>query len=261
MSSTPSKPIVLAIGGHDPSGGAGLQADIETLAAHDCHTLSLVTALTTQNTCRVSNISPQSSQQLEMQFRLLLDESEVQAIKIGMLGSSAIAQTLARLLAEHAKIPTVLDPVLASGSGSGLGDEDLPGTITQELLPHCTLITPNSQEARRLGGQQDLADCAQTLIGHGCASVLITGAHEPEDAVVNRLYGLGGLIGSWEWPRLEHSYHGSGCTLTSAIAANLAQGYNLKRSVAQAQAYTWNSLKQGYSSGRCQLTPNRLHAR
>jgi len=210
-SNKPCKPLVLAIGGHDPSGGAGIQADIETLAANGCHALTLVTALTTQNTCRVSRVISQSGQQLEMQFRLLLEESRIAAIKIGLVGSAPMADTLGRLLSGYPDVPIVLDPVLASGGGTDLVDDTLPQALIDHLLPCCTLITPNSQEARKLSGEQDLDACAHRLIGYGSATVLITGAHEPGAGVINRLYGLGGPLGSWEWPRLPHSYHGSGC--------------------------------------------------
>lgn len=259
MTTQASKPIVLAVGGHDPCGGAGIQADIETLAALGCHAMTLITALTSQNTCRVGRIIPQATQQLEMQFRLLLQEGPIAAIKIGMVGNASMADLLARLLGEYPEIPVVLDPVLASGSGSDLGDEDLPPALVKHLIPCCTLTTPNSVEARKLGGEQDLDLCAQRLVSLGSAAVLITGAHEADADVVNRLYGLGGVLKSWRWPRLEASYHGSGCTLASAVAAGMARGLSLTEAVSQAQAYTWDCLNQGFRSGRCQLTPNRLH--
>ncbi len=259
MRTKTSKPLVLAIGGHDPSGGAGIQADIETIAANSCHALTLITALTTQNTCRVSRMLPLSGQQLEMQFRLLLEESRIAAIKIGLVGSVPMADTLGRLLSDYPEVPTVLDPVLTSGSGMDLADDNLPLALTEHLLPYCTLVTPNSQEARKLSGEQNLDACAHRLIGCGSSTVLITGGHEPETGVINRLYGLGGPLGTWEWPRLPHNYHGSGCTLASAITAGLAHELPLTQAVELAQDYTWNSLQRGFRSGHCQLTPDRFH--
>ena len=252
-------PLVLAVGGHDPSGGAGIQADIETLAANGCRALSVVTALTTQNTCGVSRVLPQPAEQVVEQIRLLLEESPVAAIKVGMLGAGTTARALAGLLGGCPDIPVVLDPVLAAGSGGALAEQDLMPALLEDLLPCCTLITPNSEEARRLSGRQDLADCAARLIQQGCASVLITGTHELEEQVTNRLYSLGGPLAAWDWPRLEGSYHGSGCTLAAAVAAGLGHGLSVPEAAALAQQFTWDALANALSTGRCQHTPDRFH--
>jgi hydroxymethylpyrimidine/phosphomethylpyrimidine kinase len=259
MDSPRNLPLVLAIGGHDPSGGAGIQADIETLAANGCRSLTVVTALTTQNTCAVRRVLPQPAGQVTEQVRLLLDESTVAAMKIGLIGSAGTALALAELLRQHPGIPVVLDPVLASGSGTDLADGTLPLVLEEALFPCCTLITPNSDEARRLSSEQDLDAAATRLIRHGCASVLITGTHESAEQVTNRLYSLGGPVQSWDWPRLPGSYHGSGCTLASAIAAGLARGLALHDAVQRAQQYTWDALDKALSTGRCQFTPDRFH--
>jgi hydroxymethylpyrimidine/phosphomethylpyrimidine kinase len=259
MDTVSTPPLVLAVGGHDPSGGAGIQADIETLAANGCRALSVITALTTQNTCGVRRMLPQPAQQVVEQIRLLMEESGVSAIKIGLLGSAATAIALAELLNDYPDIPVILDPVLASGSGTALADGTLPLVLQETLFPCCTLATPNSDEARRLSGEQELDECAARLIHSGCASVLITGTHEAEEQVTNRLYSLGGLLQSWHWPRLSGSYHGSGCTLASAIAAGLARGRSLPEAAEQAQHYTWNTLENALSTGRCQYTPDRFY--
>ncbi len=259
MDKTRTLPLVLAIGGHDPSGGAGIQADIESLAANGCRALSVVTALTTQNTCGVRRVLPQPAQQVLEQIRLLMEESGISAIKIGLLGNASTAIALAELLSSYPDIPVVLDPVLASGSGTAMAGGTLPLVLEETLFPCCTLATPNSDEARWLSGEQELDECAARLIHHGCASVLITGTHETDEQVTNRLYSLGGLLQSWDWPRLPDSYHGSGCTLASAIAAGLARGHNLPDAVEQAQQYTWDALANALSTGRCQYTPDRFH--
>jgi hydroxymethylpyrimidine/phosphomethylpyrimidine kinase len=240
MDSPRNLPLVLAIGGHDPSGGAGIQADIETLAANGCRSLTVVTALTTQNTCAVRRVLPQPAGQVTEQVRLLLDESTVAAMKIGLIGSAGTALALAELLRQHPGIPVVLDPVLASGSGTDLADGTLPLVLEEALFPCCTLITPNSDEARRLSSEQDLDAAAA-------------------EQVTNRLYSLGGPVQSWDWPRLPGSYHGSGCTLASAIAAGLARGLALHDAVQRAQQYTWDALDKALSTGRCQFTPDRFH--
>ena len=260
MQTHPNIPLVLAIGGHDPSGGAGLQADIETIAVHGCHALTVVTALTTQNSCAVSAIHTQPPMQIIEQCQLLLDESQVAAIKIGLLGQAATARALAELLSEYPDIPVVLDPVLASGNGEPLVDAALQQEIRDRLSPHCTLLTPNAPEARALTGQNDLAQSASTLIAKGCGAVLITGTHETGERVINRLYGLAGILQTHEWQRLPGSYHGSGCTLAAAVTAGLAGGLQLAEAVTRAQEFTWNSLNHALSTGRCQRTPNRFYA-
>jgi len=258
MSEYPSIPLVLAIGGHDPCGGAGLQADIEAIAANGCRALTVATALTTQSTCGVQSINPQSASQILEQCRLLLEDSNVGVIKIGFLGSAAVGEVVADLLEENPKIIMVMDPVLAAGTGDRLADPSLQRAILDRLCPHCTLIIPNSLEARALTGRDTLEDCAKSLIDKGCAAVMITGTHELYEQVANRLYGLAGLLQTWSWPRLPDSYHGSGCTLAAAVAAGLAQGLRLGDAVGRAQDYTWNTLRHALRTGRCQLTPNRF---
>lgn len=254
-------PLVLAIGGHDPSGGAGVQADIETMAALGCRALSVVTALTTQNTCGVVQVRVQPAAQIEAQCRLLLEESLVAVVKLGLLGNAQIVQAIIRVLDDFPQLQVVLDPVLAAGNnGTSLADNALQTAIVEQLCPHCLLMTPNSPEARILGKHGDLAQCADAIITRGAAAVLITGTHELNHLVINRLYGLAGLIREYQWPRLLASYHGSGCTLASAIAARLAHGEPLLVAVEQAQIYTWKTLNRALRSGRCQLTPNRFYA-
>lgn len=256
-------PTVLSISGHDPSGGAGIQADIETAAALGCRTATAITCLTVQNTRNVYRVEPVETGLLEQQIRVVMDDLPVTAIKIGLLGHSEgaerIATLLHQILQEYPKIPVILDPVLAAGGGMEIGDESLVATIRDGLLPHTTLLTPNSPEARRLSGEEELEQCATKLLGMGCDNVLITGGHEAEEKLTNRLYSSDGGQQSWSWLRFAQSYHGSGCTLASAIAALLARGVPLTEAVAQAQEYTWQSISNGINPGHGQAVPNRLH--
>jgi hydroxymethylpyrimidine/phosphomethylpyrimidine kinase len=253
-------PLVLAIGGHDPSGGAGLQADIEAIAANACQALSIVTALTTQNTCGVREVMAQAPAQIVRQCRLLLEESPVAAIKIGLLANADIAIALARMLREYPDIPVVIDPVLSSGSGNPLSDQTLRQAMLSQLCPQCQVITPNSPEARALTGRETLDSCAQSLLHAGCAAVLITGTHETTADVCNSLYHRDGVLLERRWPRLPGSYHGSGCTLAAALAAALARRLPLPEAALLAQQYTWDSLRLAFSTGHCQYTPNRFFA-
>ncbi|MGD8591108.1 MAG: hydroxymethylpyrimidine/phosphomethylpyrimidine kinase [Chromatiales bacterium] len=254
-------PVVLAIGGHDPGGGAGIQADIESIAANGCHATTVVTCLTVQDSCNLSALHPVSPASVRAQIKAVMQDCPVRVIKIGLIGDPAIASDLAKFLHDHPQIPVVMDPVLAAGGGQNLATETLLDIIVDQLLPRCSLITPNSPEARRLcRSDLSLELAARHLLEKGAKAVLITGTHEQTRQVSNRLYDVSGLLDSLEWERLPGEYHGSGCTLASAIAAGLGRGLPLREAVRQAQSFTWRSLQQGFRSGRCQTLPNRLHA-
>lgn len=260
---TTSLPLMLAIGGHDPSGGAGIQADIEAAAANGVHALSLITCLTLQDSRNVRELRPVEPDLLRRQAELLLADSPVAAIKIGLIGSAEMAHEVARLLRDLPGIPVVLDPVLAAGGGSDLAGASLLHCLREELLPQCRLLTPNTPEAIRLSGldrDADPADCAQRLLAAGAGAVLITGTHEQETRPVirHRLFRPDQASIVNECARLEGDYHGSGCTLASAIAAQLAQGLTLPEAVETGLDYTWQSLRHAFRSGRFQATPDRL---
>ena len=258
-------PIVLTFAASDPSGGAGLQADLLTLASMGCHPLTVVTALTVQDTLGVESVLPIDSEWVADQARQLLEDMPVDAFKLGVLGSLENIAAIAAIVSDYPDVPLVLDPVLASGRGDELASGDMTRAMRELLLPQTTLVTPNSPEARRLAEVDDddedgppLADCAARLVAQGCEYVLITGTHEATPKVVNTLYGKDGVLRSDEWLRLPGSYHGSGCTLASAIAAMLANGLDLQDAVREAQDYTWHTLKKAYRPGMGQWLPDRL---
>lgn len=275
-------PIVLSFAASDPTGGAGIQADLLTLAALGCHPLSVITALTVQDTSGVDDILPIDDDWVTDQARALLEDVPVAAFKLGMLGSVENIVAIASIVSDYPDIPLILDPVLASGRGDMLANEEMVDAMMQLLLPQTTLITPNSMEARRLAqndsdsdeDEEDeensnndeydaprilsLADCARQLITAGCELVLITGTHENTSKVINTLYGSHGIIRSDKWERLPGSYHGSGCTLASAIAANLAHGMDAIEAVRGAQEYTWRTLANGFRPGMGQHLPDRF---
>jgi hydroxymethylpyrimidine/phosphomethylpyrimidine kinase len=253
-------PAVLCAAGHDPSGGAGITADGEAVRAAGAHPLGVITCLTAQDTCGLRRLWPQPPAQVDEQCRLVLEDARVAAIKIGLLGSAAIVRVLAGIMRDYPDLPVVLDPVLASGSGQSVADAALCNQMRQRLFPAVTLLTPNVPEAQTLSGAVGPDDCAERLLRLGCLWVLITGTHAPGGAVTNRLYGRNGTGVSWDWPRLPGEYHGSGCTLASAIAARLALGQDVAAAVADAQDYTWRTLERARCTGRCQLNPNRLFA-
>jgi len=260
--SSSSPPVVLAFAASDPTSGAGLQADLLTIAALGCHPLSVVTALTAQDTRGVERMLPVEAAWITQQARAVLDDIAVQAFKAGVLGSAQNVRAVSELVAEHGAVPFVVDPVLASGRGDPLAEEDAIEALRELILPRTTMLTPNSLEARRLAdGASDLAECARRLVDQGCAYVLITGTHEAGPDVVNTLYDADGVVREDRWPRLAASYHGSGCTLASAIAARLAQGLEPAEAARDAQHFTWESLAAGFKPGGGQHLPNRLYRR
>jgi hydroxymethylpyrimidine/phosphomethylpyrimidine kinase len=252
---------VLCFAASDPTGGAGLQADLLTLASLGCLPLSVVTAVTAQDTRGVESVLALEPEWIARQARLVLADIAVAAFKIGVLGSARNAEAVAQLLAAHPDTPVVLDPVLASGRGDALADAEVLQLLRARLLPLTTVATPNSPEARRLaqaGADADLAQCARALIASGCEYVLATGTHESGPQVVNRLFGAEGLVREDAWPRLPGEYHGSGCTLASALAAALAKGLDVPAAARAAQEYTWKALQAGFAPGRGQRLPNRF---
>lgn len=258
-------PIVMTFAATDPSGGAGLQADILTIASMGCHPLSVVTAITVQDTTGVDDVQPMDAEWVIDQARTVLEDMPVAAFKIGLLGSVENIAAIAEIVSDYPDVPLVFDPVLASGRGDELANEDMLDALRELLLPQTTILTPNSMEARRLIVDEDnekddpnLNECAKRIIQLGCEYVLITGTHEHTPKVINNLYGERGLVRSDNWPRLPGIYHGSGCTLASAIAALLANGLPMEEAVREAQEYTWEALKYGFRPGMGQHIPDRL---
>ncbi|MBI4194519.1 MAG: hydroxymethylpyrimidine/phosphomethylpyrimidine kinase [Betaproteobacteria bacterium] len=258
-------PIVLIFAAADPSGGAGLQADIMTLSSMGCHPLSCVTAITIQDTMGVEDVLPVDPEWVADQARCVLEDMRVAAFKIGLVGSVEAIASIAEVVSDYPEIPLVLDPVLASGRGDELATEEMITALRELLIPQTTIITPNSLEARRLAADDsdendhpDLAECARRLIATGCEYALITGTHENTPEVVNTLYGQEGVMRSDSWRRLPGTYHGSGCTLASAIAATIANGLSIGDAVKDAQEYTWQTLKAAFRPGMGQHVPDRL---
>ncbi len=262
---TDSPPIVMVFAATDPTGGAGLQADIMTLASMGCHPVSVVTAITIQDTTGVDEVQPIDGEWVADQARCILEDMPVAAFKIGVLGSLEAIAAVAEVVSDYPEIPLILDPVLASGRGDQLASEEMLAAIRELLIPQTTIVTPNSIEARRLAANDaddndnpDLAECARRILDSGCEYVLITGTHEQTGDVTNTLYNNEGVVRSDTWPRLPGTYHGSGCTLASALAATIANGVDIQEAVRDAQEYTWQSLKLAFRPGMGQYIPDRL---
>jgi len=259
MPNSHTLPVVMCFSGLDSTGGAGVQADIEAIISMGAHPAPIVTALTVQDTARLSRYQATDPILAMEQARAVLEDMPVHAIKIGMLGSIEQIEMLETLLQDYPRIPVILDPVLAAGGGGQLIEDDAEAALTELLLPHTTIVTPNSVEARILAPEADTLDaCAQELMSFGCDYVLITGAHENTAQVENRLYSNHRLMEVFSWERLPHSYHGSGCTLAASIAALLANGMEPFTAINEAQEYTWQALNHAFRLGMGQMIPNRL---
>ena len=258
----PSLPAVLTFAASDPTSGAGLQADLLALASMGCYPLSVVTALTVQDTAGVESFLPIDPDWVADQARCLLEDMPIAAFKMGMLGSTEIVTVVAEVVSDYPDVPLVLDPVLASGRGDEFANEDMVSAIRELLVPQSTVVTPNIAELRRLAGDDDEdasdADLAQRLLDTGCEYVLVTGTHASTPEVVNTLYHRGGVLRADTWQRLPGSYHGSGCTLASALAANLARGLDIGDAVHEAQDYTWQALAHALRPGMGQYLPDKL---
>lgn len=259
-----TRPSVLVFAGLDPSGGAGIAADILAIHAQGAHALPIVTTLTIQDNDNVFDVFAVSCDTLRRQGEALLDKMSIDAVKVGLPGSLANAQAIALLIAalrlRDPGIPVVLDPVLASGHGDPLSRGDALLAL-EPLLPLATLITPNLAEALALSGSKhgdDLRHQAQRLHQRGCHHVLITGGHGSGDEVVNRWFGPDASVDrDWRWPRLPGEFHGSGCTLAAAIAARLALGEAMELALDGGQAYCHHSLAQSYAIAPGQRIPLR----
>lgn len=252
-----ARPCILCIGGHDPTGGAGIQADIETVNALGARAVALVSCLTAQDTSNVVALLATPEDAFRRQRDVLLADIEPDAVKIGVLGSPQLVAAVAEWLAGFAG-PVVVDPVVAAGGGTRLSTTELMGQICDRILPRAALVTPNRAELRQLAGTDDEETGAAQLLRRGTGGVLVTGADEATtDQVTNLLYRRGAAPTAWFWPRLPNTYHGSGCTLASACATRLAFGDDFEAAAATAQAFTWESLASAEAVGAGQLLPRR----
>lgn len=259
MNENEKVPVVLVFAGNDPTGGAGIQADIETLASMGCHAAPVITAVTVQDTQNVSGYYPMDLAMIVEQARAVLEDMPVAAFKIGMLGSVEGIEAIHTILQDYPNLPVVFDPILVAGGGAPLADDEMADAMCSMLIPRTTILVPNSNEARALAKEADTLDaCAQELMDMGADYVLITGSHEQTEKVENSFFGNNRVLDVFSWERLGQQYHGSGCTLASAIAGLIAQGLDPLAAVHEAQEFTWKSLHAGYRAGMGQFLPDRF---
>lgn len=256
-------PLVLAFAASDPTSGSGLQADLLTVASMGCHALTVITGLTVQDSAGIDEMQAVDAEWVEDQARTLLEDMQIDAFKIGVIGSVENLQVIAEILSDYPDVPVVFDPVLASARGDPLADDETIEAMRELLLPHTTLLTPNGLEVRRLVTDDDeddvdLAASALQLVELGAEFVLVTGTHEHTPEVVNLLYSKSGLVRTDAWARLAGTYHGSGSTLAAACAALIANGLEVPEAVREAQEYTWQALSAGFRPGMGHWLPDRF---
>ncbi|MEW6023710.1 MAG: hydroxymethylpyrimidine/phosphomethylpyrimidine kinase [Pseudomonadota bacterium] len=255
MSQRANVPAVLVFAGLDPGGGAGLAADVLAIAAQGAHALPVATALTVQDNNRVHAVQAVDAAFVLAQAQALIDSVEIRAVKLGIPGSRANARAIAGLLRglreRHPGLPVVLDPVLASGHGDALAEDD-PVAIVNELLPLASIALPNEPEACAIAG----FPCA--VGDFPCAHLLLTGGHGAGQVIENRWYTHGSLVRRWHWPRLPGAFHGSGCTLAASLAGRLAHGEPMAAALDAAQAYCHAALAQSFAIAPGQRIPRRF---
>lgn len=259
----------LTIAGSDSGGGAGIQADLKTFAALGCYGMSVITALTAQNTVAVTGIHPVPPEFIAQQIDAIMEDIGVDAVKIGMLHSSAVIRTVAERLAHYGVSNVVVDPVMVAKSGARLLQEEAVEALRDLLIPLATVLTPNLPEAAMLlqkpiGERKDMEDACRELARLGPAAVLLKGGHLPGGSSPDLLYCRNN--DTWltlETARVETpNTHGTGCTLSSAIAAYLASGCGIEEAVKRAKAYITSALKAGasYRLGRGHGPVHHFHA-
>jgi len=261
VSAAVAPPSVLVFSGSDPSGGAGMQADITAIAALGAHPLSVVTVLTVQDNERVFGVYPVAAELVRQQAQALVERIDIAAVKLGIVGNRANAEAIAAIIRDlrtrRPDLPVVFDPVLANGHGDNLASED-PIAAIAPLFELATVITPNRIEANRLcGAEASPEQQAAMLLERGCRHVLLKGGHGPEQhEVLNRWFNTNGQR-NWSWPRLPGEFHGSGCTLAAALSALLARGFNMEQAIDAAQTYCQQTLAASYAIAPGQRIPSR----
>ncbi len=250
----------MCFSGLDPTGGAGLQADIETLFSIGCHCTPIATALSVQNTQNALSMQATDAALLVQQARAILEDIAVQCFKIGLLGSVESVEVLHTILKDYSSIPVVLDPIAYAGGGYEFGGDEVLEAVRSLLIPLTTVLTPNTDEVRLLAPTADSTEAgANELLEQGCEHILVTGTHAQTTGVVNKWFSTHQDVTLFNWPRLQEAYHGSGCTLAAAISGYLAHKLNIRDSIQQAQRFTWESLSHGSRMGFGQHMPNRSY--
>ncbi|WP_370228794.1 bifunctional hydroxymethylpyrimidine kinase/phosphomethylpyrimidine kinase [Marinobacter nauticus] len=246
------------LSGLDPSGGAGIQADIQAITSIGAHPLPVLTCLTVQDTRNVYGAKPVSPDLIKQQLECLAQDTPIHAIKTGALGNAEVVEVLVEFVQKHSGVPLIVDPVIKAAGGGDLADDALVTAMKDKLFARAEMITPNGIELAQLGGSDDPAEAARNLLQTGCESVLATGGHGTGIHIINTLYNHAPEPMEWEVERVgSNEYHGTGCTLAAAIAAGRAMGLSPRAAISQAQNYVHRALLHALTVGQGQRVPDR----
>lgn len=261
------RPSILCFSGLDPCGGAGLQADIESIFQCGGHALPIASCLTVQNTSGVSAVSPVKNDLIQQQATAIIQDMEIAACKIGAIANQHTAHIIAEIITDFPSIPVVYDPVLIPSQGKAFADSTTLEAIQHALLPKVDIITPNHSELTQLTHTNHqhthsptLMENVHTLCQLGAKHILLTGGDTESIDVNNMLFDHNTLVKTYTWKRLTHRYHGSGCTMSSALACYLALGESIPDASLHAQLYTYETLKHAQALGHGQMIPTRNRA-
>ena len=254
----PSVVSALTIAGSDSGGGAGIQADLKTFAAHRVHGLSAIAALTAQHTRGVTAVNVPPMDFLRAQLDACFEDFDIRAVKLGMLATAEVIGTVVEALVRHRPDTVVVDPVMVATSGARLLENSALEAMRRQLLPLADVLTPNLPEAELLLGRaipdaQAMRDAARDLLALGARAVFLKGGHLPGEGDVIDLYADAEGVAETAHPRLALEAHGTGCTLASAIAARRAQGMTMKDACLAASNYVHAALRGGYRPGRSDI--------
>lgn len=253
------KPIVLCFSGHDPSGGAGLSADIEAITSNGGYAATVITAMTVQDSQDVMSFSPLPADLVIEQARAVLEDMPVAAVKIGMVGSAEVAEAIHTVLRDYPDIKVIYDPVFSTEKDGALSTPDLIDAAHTMLLPQTTILTPNIFEVHELAPGSDTSTAAAMgLLESGCEYILLTGTHGKTTDVQHALYSGHRELERYHYERLPHKYHGSGCTLAASLATFIAMGHDPVSACHQALDYTYKTLLHAERLGMGQHHPNRF---
>lgn len=245
------------LSGLDPSGGAGIQADIQAITALGCHPLPVLTCLTVQDTRNVYDAQPVAADFIRRQLDCVAGDAPIHAIKTGALGNDAVVDAVVDFVRNRPDLPLIVDPVIKAAGGGDLADDALIRSMKERLFPLAEMITPNGVELTLLGDSDDPEQAARNLMAEGCRSVLATGGHGTGRHIVNTLFNHAPQPMRWEIERFGGEYHGTGCTLAAAIAAGRALGLSARAAISQAQNFVSHAIMHALEVGQGQPVPDR----
>lgn len=257
-------PAVLVFAPSDPSGGSGLQAGLVTIHSLGCHALSVVTAITVQDTAGVEEVHPLDADWIAAQARRVLEDVPVAAILLSMLATPEIVSTVAEIAVDYPNAALIVDPKLTYGRGDEVQRIELADALRELIIPQATVLVISSHELARLTANDDdedqpnMAELTSRILSTGCEYMLVTGSREITPKIANTLYHEKGIVRRDEWERLPGAFHGAGCTLAAALAACIARGLDIDDACLEAQEFTMETLRAAYRIGMGQPVPDRM---